>query len=111
MEIIPIPCKYEMLKKAKKELNINPKNYMNISMFLDSTADKARLSGRRCSVIVGSAIYLFCKETQGFTQKQVAGVTGITEVSIRNTMRVLIQYMPKEYAPELVRPRSRAIEL
>ena len=99
MDCIPIPDKHKLLKEAKKKLKINPKNHMAISMFLDNTEDKARLSGRKCAVLVGAATYLFCKETQGFTQKEVAEAYGITEVSIRNTMRVLINYMPKKDRP------------
>ena len=93
LEMEPVDPK-EYVPRFTSELDVSEEVKMQTNEIIDETAEQGLLSGKSPTGFAAAAIYaasLLCNEKQ--TQKEVADVAQVTEVTIRNRYQEQIEAM------------------
>jgi transcription initiation factor TFIIB len=82
----------EYISRFCRELNLNSNVQSKAIAILNDAANKALISSRRPTGVAAASIYIasiLCGERR--TQREVADVVGVTEVTTRNTYKELVE--------------------
>jgi transcription initiation factor TFIIB len=97
---IPPPCPEDYISRFCNKLGLNSKVQAKVAEILRDASDKDLTSGKGPVGITAAAIYvaaIICNKNR--TQKEIAEVTGVTEVTIRHRYRELIVKLGIEIQP------------
>lgn len=94
---LPVPSPEQYISRFCGELKLNGPVQARVKELLQLITDKGLVSGRSPLAIVGALIYIASIETnQRRTQAEIAEATKVTEVTIRNRYKEIMQFIEDE---------------